>query len=143
MVSGSSVEESDRDSDAGGAPVRTNPQPHIQQQADGSNVRDQTISIKLEGEERPFPSAPEVLEAVLKYLQKVGLTIDGMVWTGACFHEVRGQNFRQVDRIVDTLHGKQIRTWTISARKAGERLPMYVVLNALFRITNADIYIQR
>ena len=89
MVSGSSVEESDRDSDAGGAPVRS---PDIQQQADGSNVRDQTISIKLEGEERPFPSAPEVLEAVLKYLQKVGLTIDGMVRTGACFHEVRGQN---------------------------------------------------
>ena len=116
--------------------------PTMQQHTGGNttNERAQLISLKLEGEERPFPSTPEVLEQILKHLQRAGLTIDGSVRTGACFHQVRAQNVRQVERVVDALHGKQIRSWKISARKAGERLPMYVVLNAPFHISNADVH---
>ena len=113
----------------------------MQQINDGVNIteKDSLISIKLEGESRPFPGLPELLEGVLKTTRGKGLTIDGAVRTGACFYQVRAGSFRQTARIVEALHNQPLLTWSISARKQGEREPMYVVLNAPFQITNMDI----
>ena len=136
-VSGSSAgENSDRED----AQVRPTVQPTTSGiNIDSGTVKDTLISIKLEGESRPFPSAPEVLEGLLKILQKESLNIDGAVRTGACFYQVRAGSLQQTETIVEALHNQLFLTWTISARKQGERVPMYVVLNAPFQITNTDI----
>ena len=135
VSSSSAGENSDRE----GTQVRPTVQPTISGiNIDNDIVKDTLISIKLEGELRPFPSAPEVLEG-LKILQRESLSIDGAVRTGACFYQVRAGSLQQTETIVEALHNQLLLTWTISARKQGERVPMYVVLNAPFQITNMDI----
>ena len=103
-------------------------------------MREPTVVIKLEGEDRPFPSAPEVLQGVLNILKQEGVAIEGMVRTGACFYEVWPLNHAHTDRIMGALDQRNIIRWQVSARRAGERLPMYVVLNAPYRVTNTDIH---
>ena len=66
-------------------PPATPPPPQQQQPAGSTSVREPTVVLKLEGEDRPFPSAPEVLQGVLNILKEEGITIEGMVRTGACF----------------------------------------------------------
>ena len=95
--------------------------------------------IKLEGEDRPFPSAAEVLQGVLGITSSESTAISGMVRTGACYHEVWTQKHQQAVRLVEILDGKTILRWRVCARRLGERLPMYVVLNAPWRVTNTDI----
>ena len=110
-------------------PPATPPPPPPQQPAGSTSVREPTVVLKLEGEDRPFPSAPEVLQGVLDTLKKEGITIDGLVRTGACFHEVWPQKPSHTERILGALDGTTILRWQVSARRVGERLPMYVVLN--------------
>ena len=63
-----------------------------------------------------------------------------MVRTGACFYEVWPLNHAHTDRIMGALDQRNIIRWQVSAWRAGERLPMYVVLNAPYRVTNTDIH---
>ena len=67
-------------------PATPPPPPQQQQPAGSTSVREPTVVLKLEGEDRPFPSAPEVLQGVLSILKEEGITIEGMVRTGACFY---------------------------------------------------------
>ena len=113
---------------------------NTQQQQAIPKARDITVSVKLEGEARPYPSAPEVLEKVLVCVDMAGLSITGMVRTGACYYDVRVGDQKNVEQVAQCLHGVRVKTFTVSARKAGERLPMYVVLSAPFRLLNSDIH---
>ena len=97
------------------APPPPPPPPQQQQQPAGStSVREPTVVLKLEGEDRPFPSAPEVhhslthLQGVLNILKEEGITIDGLVRTGACYHEVWPQKPTQTDRVMEALNGRNI-----------------------------------
>ena len=126
--------------DAIATPTHTHTHTNTQQPQAMPKARDMTVSVKLEGEARPYPSAPEVLAQILPYLYMARLDITGMVRTGACYYDIRLKDQKEVDQIVQCIHGRRVKTYTVSARKAGERLPMYVVLNAPFRILNSDIH---
>ena len=61
--------------------------------------------------------------------------------SGGCYKAAsKGAKKAATDRIMGALDRKNIIRWQVSARRAGERLPMYVVLNAPYRVTNTDIH---
>ena len=84
------------------------PPPAPIQPAGSTSVREPAVVIKLEGEDRPFPSAPEVLQGVLNILKQEGVTIEGMVRTGACFYEVWPLNHAHTERIMGALDQRTI-----------------------------------
>ena len=121
------------ESDVPPAAIPTPPPPpplSPRQPVESTSVREPAVVLKLVGEDRPFPSVPEVLQRVLQLLKAERVTIKGLVRTGACYHEAWPESPTETDRVIEALNGKTILRWQVSAKRAGERLPMYIVLNA-------------
>ena len=104
------------------------PTPQAPPAANSTSVREPTVVIKLEGEDRPFPSAAEVLQGVLGITSSESTAISGMVRTGACYHEVWTQKDQQAVRLVEILDGKTILRWSSVKLGSGTR---YTIRNRI------------